>query len=411
MNHKDILRHTAITIGIALVTTILTGAGFLIWAKHNPSYFAQLITPSTHTNETTTSTAFLYPSESVVVDTVKKANPAVVAITVSKNVPVYERYLERMPSPFGDFFGDDFFGGFTIPQLRQKGTELREVGGGSGFLVSADGYIVTNRHVVSDEKAEYTVFTNDGKKHEAKVIARDPALDLAVIKISGSGFHHLSFGDSDKLEIGQTVIAIGNALAEFRNTVSVGVVSGLSRSITASDRRGGVEALDQLIQTDAGINPGNSGGPLINLSGEVVGVNVAVADGAENIGFALSVNSVKSIVESVKTTGKIVRPYLGVRYIEINEEIKEKNKLSVDYGVLVQRGVEVSDLAVIPGSPADKAGIVENDIILEIDGIKLTSDQSLAAIIRTKKVGDVVKLKINHKGQEKTVTAKLEEMK
>jgi serine protease Do len=411
MNHKDILRHTAITVGIALVTTILTGAGFLIWAKHNPSYFAQLITPSTHTNETTTSTAFLYPSESVVVDTVKKANPAVVAITVSKNVPVYERYLERMPSPFGDFFGDDFFGGFTIPQLRQKGTELREVGGGSGFLVSADGYIVTNRHVVSDEKAEYTVFTNDGKKHEAKVIARDPALDLAVIKISGSGFHHLSFGDSDKLEIGQTVIAIGNALAEFRNTVSVGVVSGLSRSITASDRRGGFEALDQLIQTDAGINPGNSGGPLINLSGEVVGVNVAVADGAENIGFALSVNSVKSIVESVKTTGKIVRPYLGVRYIEINEEIKEKNKLSVDYGVLVQRGVEVSDLAVIPGSPADKAGIVENDIILEIDGIKLTSDQSLAAIIRTKKVGDVVKLKINHKGQEKTVTAKLEEMK
>jgi serine protease Do len=411
MNHKDILRHTAITVGIALVTTILTGAGFLIWAKHNPSYFAQLITPSTHTNETTTSTAFLYPSESVVVDTVKKANPAVVAITVSKNVPVYERYLERMPSPFGDFFGDDFFGGFTIPQLRQKGTELREVGGGSGFLVSADGYIVTNRHVVSDEKAEYTVFTNDGKKHEAKVIARDPALDLAVIKISGSGFHHLSFGDSDKLEIGQTVIAIGNALAEFRNTVSVGVVSGLSRSITASDRRGGFEALDQLIQTDAGINPGNSGGPLINLSGEVVGVNVAVADGAENIGFALSVNSVKSIVESVKTTGKIVRPYLGVRYIEINEEIKEKNKLSVDYGVLVQRGVEVSDLAVIPGSPADKAGIVENDIILEIDGIKLTSDQSLAAIIRTKKVGDVVKLKINHKGQEKTVTVKLEEMK
>jgi serine protease Do len=140
-------------------------------------------------------------------------------------------------------------------------------------------------------------------------------------------------------------------------------------------------------------------------------VNVAVADGAENIGFALSVNSVKSIVESVKTTGKIVRPYLGVRYIEINEEIKEKNKLSVDYGVLVQRGVEVSDLAVIPASPADKAGIVENDIILEIDGIKLTSDQSLAAIIRTKKVGNVVKLKINHKGQEKTVTAKLEEMK
>jgi S1-C subfamily serine protease len=411
MNHEDFIRHTAITVGVAVLTTILTGAGFLAWAKHNPSFFVQLLTPNTRTNENTTSTAFLYPSESIVVGTVKKANPAVVAITVSKNVPVYERYLERIPSPFGGFFGDDFFSDFTIPQLRQKGTELREVGGGSGFLVSADGYIVTNRHVVSDENAEYTVFTNDGKKYEAKVIARDPVLDLAVIKISGSGFEYLSFGDSDKLEIGQTVIAIGNALAEFRNTVSVGVVSGLSRSITAFDRVGGYEALDQLIQTDAGINPGNSGGPLINLSGEVVGVNVAVADGAENIGFALSANSVKSIVESVKSTGKIVRPYLGVRYIEINEEIKEKNKLSVDYGVLVQRGVETSDFAVIPGSPADKAGIVENDIILEVDGIKLTSDQSLAAVIRKKKVGDVVTLKINHKGQEKTVTVKLEEMK
>jgi len=411
MNHKDLLRHTTLTVGIALVTTILTGANFLIWVKHNPSSFVQLITPNTPTNKNAASTAFLYPSESVVVDTVKKANPAVIAITVSKNVPVYEEYLERMPSPFEDFFGEDFWGNFTVPQLRQKGTELREVGGGSGFLVSTDGYIVTNRHVVSDEKAEYTIFTNDGKKHEAKVIARDPSLDLAVIKINGSGFEHLSFGDSDKLEIGQTVIAIGNALAEFRNTVSVGVVSGLSRSITASDRMGGFEALDQLIQTDAGINPGNSGGPLINLSGEVVGVNVAVADGAENIGFALSANSVKSVVESVKTTGKIVRPHLGVRYIEIDEKIKEKNKLSVDYGVLVQRGAEISDLAVIPGSPANKAGIVENDIILEIDGIKLTSDQSLAAIIRTKKVGDTVTLKINHKGQEKTVTAKLEEIK
>jgi len=362
-------------------------------------------------SQNASSTVFLSSTDAIVVETVKKANPAVVAITVSKNVPVYERYLERMPNPFQDFFGDDFFGGFTIPQLRQKGTELREVGGGSGFLVSADGYIVTNRHVVSDESAEYTVFTNDGKKYDAKVIARDPALDLAIIKINGSGFKHLVFGDSDKLEIGQTVIAIGNALAEFRNTVSVGVVSGLSRSITASDRMGGFEALDQLIQTDAGINPGNSGGPLLNLSGEVVGVNVAVADGAENIGFALSANSVKSIVESVKKIGKIVRPYLGVRYIQINEEIKQKNKLSVDYGVLVQRGAAAGELAVIPGSPADKAGIVENDIILEIDGTRLTSEQSLAAIIRGKKVGDTIRLKINHRGQEKSVMVKLEEMK
>jgi len=406
---KELQRLIVVGATAALVTALVLGAGFFTLLKYKPQVLGSAY--SAVANTAGAGVAVYSSTDEAVINTVKKVNPAVVAITISKNVPVYEQYLDRVPSPFGDFFGDDFFDGFTVPQLRQKGTELREVGGGSGFLVSSDGYIVTNRHVVADENAEYTVFTNDGKKYDAKVIARDPALDLAVIKINGSGFEHLTFGDSDKLQVGQTVIAIGNALAEFRNTVSVGIVSGLSRSITASDRMGNTEALDQLIQTDAGINAGNSGGPLLNLAGEVVGVNVAMADGAENIGFALSSNSVKSIVESVQKTGKIVRPYLGVRYVEINDEIKEKNHLSVDYGVLVQRGASAGDLAVIPGSPADKAGIVENDIILEIDGIKLTSDRSLASIIRTKNVGDTVRLKVLSKGREKNVTVTLEEMR
>lgn len=346
------------------------------------------------------------PGDLSVVDTVKRANPSVVAITISKNVPVYERYLERVPSPFGD----DFFGGMAIPRLRQQGTELQEVGGGSGFLVSADGYIVTNSHVVSDETAEYTVFTNDGTKHTAKVIARDPSMDIAVIKIEGSDFPSLTFGDSDKVEIGQTVIAIGNALAEFRNTVSVGVVSGLSRSIVAANERGNAESLDQLIQTDAGINPGNSGGPLLNLSGEVIGVNVAMANGAENIGFALNANGVKSIVESVKKTGRIVRPYIGIRYVPITPAMKERNSLPTDYGLLVLRGQESGDLAVIPGSPADKAGIVENDILLEADGKKLMEDVSFSSLVRSKQIGDRMSFKIFSKGKEKTVTVILEEM-
>jgi serine protease Do len=410
MENRPFIKNIATTVLVAAITSMLVGAGFLSWIKHNPSYLSK--TSTSRSTDNSDQENILHPYEQKVVDTVKKADPAVVAITVSKNVPIYERYLERAPSPFEDFFGGDLFGGFAIPQLRQKGTELRKIGGGSGFLVSADGYIVTNRHVVSDEQAEYTVFTNDGKKYDAKVVARDPVLDLAILKINGSNFEYLTFGDSDKLQVGQTVIAIGNALAEFRNTVSVGVVSGLSRSIVASDSSGGnTETLDQLIQTDAGINPGNSGGPLLNLSGEVIGVNVAVAQGAENIGFAISSNSVKNIVESVKQTGKIVRPYLGIRYVEIDQEVKEKNKLPYDYGVLVQRGANPSDLAVIPGSPADKAGIVENDIILEIDGIKLTSDRSLASIIRTKNVGDTVTLKISSKGKEKTVKVTLEEMK
>jgi serine protease Do len=356
-------------------------------------------------NETT-----LPATESAVIQAVKATNPAVVAITISKNVPVYERYIEEQPSPFSDFFGNDFFGGFGVPRVRQKDTELQEVGGGSGFLVSADGYIVTNRHVVADDAAEYAVLLNNGKTYDARVVARDPVLDLAVMKIDGNDFPYLTFGDSQTLEPGQTVIAIGNALGEFRNTVSVGVVSGLSRSITASDQHGGVEALDQLIQSDAAINPGNSGGPLLNTSGEVVGVNVAVAGNAENIGFALSANSVKHIVESVKKTGKIVRPYLGIRYVPITEELRKKNNLTVEHGVLVLRGNAPDELAVIPGSPADKASIMENDILLEIDGEKITIDTSLATIIRGKEVGYAVTIKLISKGKEKTVTVALEAM-
>lgn len=349
--------------------------------------------------------------ESRVIDVVAKASPAVVSIVITKDVPVIEQYYQEF-DPFNDDFFNNFFGGrgfrFQVPQQKQNGTEKREVGGGSGFFISSDGYIVTNKHVVDDDKAEYTVLTNDGKKYDAEILAKDSALDVAILKVKGSGFPYLSFGNSDLLKPGQTVIAIGNALAEFRNSVSVGVVSGLSRSITAGDMFGRSEQLEGVIQTDAAINPGNSGGPLLDIKGNVIGVNVAVDRGAENIGFALTSNTVKSIADSVKQHGEIVRPYLGVRYVQITENLKKKNNLAVDYGVLVSRGETREDLAVIPGSPADKAGIVENDIILEVDGVKLEQDKSLASIIRGKQIGDTVKLKILHKGDEKTVEVKLE---
>ncbi len=284
MNNSNFLRQIAVPALVALITAVLTSAGFLLWIKNNPLALDQ------NGIENSASVIPLHTSETVVIDAVKKANPAVVAITISKNVPVYERYVQTIPGIIN----------ITIPRLRQNGTEKRDVGGGSGFLVSDDGYIVTNHHVVSDEAAEYTVFLNDGIKYTAKVISRDPTLDLAIIKISGPKFPYLTFGDSDTLQIGQNVISIGNALAEFRNTVSLGIVSGLSRSIVASDKQGKAESLDKLIQTDAAINQGNSGGPLLNLEGEVIGVNVAVASGAENIGFAISGNSVKKAVESVE---------------------------------------------------------------------------------------------------------------
>lgn len=352
----------------------------------------------------------IFTQEGFVIDAVKKTSPAVVSIVISKEVPKYETYTDpnQNTNPFGDLFPGF---NFSVPQYRQNGTEKKEIGGGSGFLVTSDGLIVTNKHVVEAKNVEYTVFTNDGKKHTATVVARDQVLDIALIKITGNNFTYLSLGDSDKLQVGSSVIAIGNALAEFRNTVSVGVVSGLARSITAGDGTGKTELLDKVIQTDAAINPGNSGGPLMNLHGEVIGVNVAVAQGSQNIGFALPINSIKSVIESVKSTGKIVRPYIGVRYVAITEALKNKNNLSVDYGVLVQRGQAVEDIAVIPGSPADKAGIVENDIILEIDGVKLNDKNSLSSIIREKKIGTTVSLKVLSKGTEKIVKLTLEAAK
>ncbi len=391
MDNKDTGRLIGISVVSSLVTTLIVSLGVL-WSWKNP--------PDTTQNQTVgTSKTLTSESQDAVVNAVKKANPAVVAIKISVKASTLD--LQNF-DPFGNPLEQD--------QLPLPNVQWQDIGGGSGFLVRPDGYIVTNQHVVLDPKAEYTVYTNDGKKHAAQIIASDTNLDIAVIKIQGSDFPHLEFDNSDNLEVGQTVIAIGNALAEFRNTVSVGVVSGLSRSITTSDGLGEVQALDQLIQTDAAINPGNSGGPLLDLEGNVVGVNVAVAGNAENIGFALSSNGVRSIVESVVKTGKIVRPYIGVRYTPINPDLAEKNGLRVDYGVLVRRGTGANQPAVIPGSPAEKAGLQPNDIILEIDGSKLSQDKSLSSIILNKQVGDTIKLKILRGEQEQEVELKLEEM-
>ena len=341
--------------------------------------------------------------ERAIIQTVDSAQPAVVSIVVTKDVPVLEEYFEDIPG----FFGNPF--GFQIPRLRERGTEEQQVGGGTGFLISQDGMIVTNRHVVNDDEAEYTVFLNDGNKYDAEVVAIDPTNDVAIVRIQGNDFPFLEFADSEQLVVGQTVVAIGNALGEFQNSVSTGVVSGLSRSIIAGNQLGQAEQLDEVIQTDAAINPGNSGGPLLDLAGKVVGVNVAVALGSENIGFALPANVVKAAADSVRETGRISRPYIGVRYIPVNAEIQETNNLSVDYGVLVVRGESADQLAVVPGSPANEAGIVEGDIILEMDGQRITEENILAQMLRSKKVGDTIRLKVLSANQEKEVTLTLDE--
>lgn len=338
-----------------------------------------------------------------VADIVEQVNPAVVSIVITQDVPIIETYYE---DPFGGGFGSPF----RIPHYRERGTEEREVGGGSGFIVSEDGYIVTNAHVVDVEDAHYTVFLDDETSYPAEVVAADTILDIAVLKIEGENLPHLPFGDSDELRLGQGVIAIGNALGEFRNTVSTGVISGLARSIFASDGFGAPEQLENVIQTDAAINPGNSGGPLLNFAGEVIGVNVAVASGSENIGFSIPSNIVSEAVNMIREHGRVIRPYLGVRYIPVTPIVAEQNNLPVDYGALVVRGQTQEQLAVLPGSPADKAGIEESDIILEVNGTRVDEENELGSLLRDYRVGDIVSLKILREDEEQTLEVTLEEM-
>lgn len=345
--------------------------------------------------------------EATIVDIVDEASPAVVSVVITKDVPVIERYFEEF-DPFG------FGRGFSVPRQRQNGTEKREVGGGSAFFVSPDGLLVTNRHVVDDPNAEYSVITNSGETFEVEVIARDTTLDIAILKVIGDApeeyggeFHYIEFGDSESLVPGQTAIAIGNALAEFQNSVSVGVISGLSRSIMAGSRFGPTEQLDEVIQTDAAINPGNSGGPLLDSQGKVIGVNVAVAAGSENIGFALPGNVVADIVASVEEFGEIVRPFLGVRFVMLNKQIAEEEELDTEFGAYVITGDSPMDIAVLPGSAADKAGIQAGDVILEIDGVTL-EDRMLNSVIRSKKIGEEIEIVILRDGKRMTKTVILE---
>lgn len=383
-------------------------AGVSVGLDGNASFLA----PFGRFKEKDGNTKLLASEETKIVEIVKQAIPAVVSIVATKDLTIVER--RGVFNPFEEFCDDPFFRQFFGNQCDSRSqppksrTEKQQISAGSGFLISSDGLILTNKHVVDTLDADYIAITSDGKKHSAKILAKDPIQDLALLKITGVSYPSLLLGDSSKLQIGQTVVAIGNALGEFSNTVSRGVISGLSRSIVASER-GRSEKLDQVIQTDAAINPGNSGGPLLSLYGEVIGVNTAIVQGAQNIGFAIPINQAKRDINQVKQIGKISYPFLGVRYVLVNGEIKEKNNLPIDYGALVVRGDTQTDLAVIPGSPADKAGLRENDIILEINSKKVNQDNDLAKQIQLLSVGQVINLKILSRGEEKLVQVKLEE--
>ncbi|MFA5207717.1 MAG: trypsin-like peptidase domain-containing protein [Candidatus Paceibacterota bacterium] len=340
--------------------------------------------------------------EQKVIDVVKENSSSVVSVVIMKEVAVYEQQ-------YIDLFGDGFF---TIPQQKQTGTEKQQVGAGTGFIVSEDGLVLTNKHVVADDKAEYIVVMNDNNEYPAKVLAKDPVQDLAIMKIQGNNkFKALTLGSSDDVQIGQSVIAIGNALGEYQNTVSVGVISGLGRTVIASGETIGTETLEDIIQTDAAINKGNSGGPLLNLKGEVVGINTAISSSGQNISFAISINKAKKDIEQVKGSGKISYPYLGVRYILISKKYAEEKGLSVDYGALISKGTDATDPAIVSGSPAEKAGLKEGDIILEMGGEKITTDSPLSKIISRYDPYTSVDLKVLRDKEEVTITVVLGEWK
>jgi serine protease Do len=402
-----------IAVVVSFITAVLVGgaAGFFCWQLAEKLNRAGV---SQNQEENQASREIALGREEAITQAVANVSPAVVSIIVTKDLPVMEKYFQEY-NPFGDddffrqFFGDEF--NFQVPQYRQNGTEETEIGGGSGFIVSSDGLILTNKHVAADEKADYTVLTNEGEKIPARVLARDPIEDIAVLKIDKTNLPAVKLGNSDNLKIGQTVIAIGNALGEFRNTVSAGIISGLKRSLTASSGLGQSENLAEVIQTDAAINQGNSGGPLLNLNGEVIGINVAMALGAENIGFSLPINRASRDLEQVKQSGKISYPFLGVRYALVTLEIQKQNKLPVDYGALIIKGENSGEPAITPGSPAAKAGLAENDVILEINGKKINQDYSLAKAIQEKQISETITIKYLSKGEEKTIQVKLEERK
>lgn len=329
-----------------------------------------------------------------VIATVKKSLPAVVNVVISKNI---SRNGEKL-----------FFGGYRNFKKKARWnleTKKEIVGGGSGFIISSDGMILTNRHVVAEKNAEYTITTSDNVKYKARILAKDPINDIAILKIDAQNLMTIPIGDSFQLELGQTVIAIGNALAQFQNSISKGIISGLSRFLiagtTGADKdKEGPHNLRGLIQTDAAINFGNSGGPLLNLNGEAIGINTAVVFGAQNINFAIPIKAAKKDIEEIKKHGKITHPYIGIRYVMLNQEMQTETGAPVNYGAWILPEHLPEDFGVAKKSPAEKAGLKENDIITEFNGKKIGVEDRLDEIIQNSPIGAPLPLSVIRKAKE-----------
>lgn len=373
-----------VAIGVLLIGGVVSsGIGGIRWQfiekyMHLPQSDSPHVLPDTKYK--------VVDEESVVTDVVDSVSPSVVTIGISQT---------RRTANLFEF---DPFDPFSPFQSRPGTTQKVEQDIGSGFIIRDDGLIVTNKHVVSVPDATYRVITKDDKTYDVVKIYRDPDNDLAIVKINATGLKPVEMGDSSKIKVGQTAIAIGTALGEFRNTVTVGVISGVGRGITAgSPFENGGERLDNVIQTDAAINPGNSGGPLLNSAGQVIGVNSAVSSQGQNIGFALPINVVKDAVSTFNATGQFNRPFLGITYRMISRQMAILND--------IPEGAYV--VQVTAGGPAEKAGVEADDIITKINGIKLSDTNNLAHVVSGKKVGETLSLSIWRNGDQLTKTVAL----
>ena len=361
---------------LIIVLPVLTIAqGLPLPTIPGPIDLEALVKPTVRIAATTTAIS----EEEAVIKTYESLLPSVVSILIT----------ERVSNDLGE-------------------VSLQETGGGTGFFVSSDGYIITNKHVVLGKKVNYTVITNTGKEYVGSVLARDPLFDIAIMKVEGAGFKPAKLGDSDKIRIGSTVIAIGNVLTEFQNSVTRGIVSGIGRTITASGSDL-TETIEGAIQTDASINPGNSGGPLVNLKGEVIGINTAIYRSGEALGFAIPVNVAKNAFDKFKKYGEIKRTFLGVRYIMLNRYLSFANKLPVREGAYVLIETPSGDPTIIPGGPADAAGVKPGDVILEVNGAKLNATNSLSTAISKYDPGAEITLKVLRGGVEHLLKATLGE--
>jgi len=324
----------------------------------------------------------------------KQVIPAVVSVQVSKSIEVSSRSQFGYGSPFGDDFFEYFFG----PGYREKDRSPRKYkqrGQSSGFIISSDGYILTNNHVVGDAD-EIMVVLSDGRKLEARTIGTDPKTDIAVIKIAGEGLPTIELGDSDALEIGEWVIAVGNPFG-LSETVTVGVVSAKGRQVRTTE-----DVYEDFIQTDAAINPGNSGGPLLNLDGEAIGINTMIiseSGGYMGIGLAIPINMARIVKEQLISSGKVTRGYVGITMTDVNQEIKEFFKLKNQDGVLVTD--------VLANSPAEEGGLKRDDVILKINGREVKDGQAVKNVIGFTAPETKITFTVDRDGKAKEVTVKI----